>query len=204
MVRRCLQGAVPARRRATRGGGPKPQHQVRGVVPVSDFLTAPAQNACAEIAFDPRRSVLRSPAPLLQRGLGFCVEIIQSQWAAGIGESPTPAAPVAGQVAVAVVGLCHFWGSELLYVPPEPGQEYRHNDLLDPVWNMFDLAPEGGARVPLSPQLRRAGLGRLGFSPETSALFPPAAPSAIWAAGLRHGRSATRANAQRTALDQDP
>ena len=31
----------------------------------------------------------------------------------------------------------------LLYVPPEPGQEYRHNDLLDPVWNMLDLAPEG-------------------------------------------------------------
>jgi predicted dithiol-disulfide oxidoreductase (DUF899 family) len=37
----------------------------------------------------------------------------------------------------------HFWGSELLYVPPEPGQEYRHNDLLDPVWNVFDVAPEG-------------------------------------------------------------
>ena len=40
-------------------------------------------------------------------------------------------------------GIRHFWGSELLYVPPEPGQEYRHNDLLDPVWNMFDLTPEG-------------------------------------------------------------
>jgi predicted dithiol-disulfide oxidoreductase (DUF899 family) len=37
----------------------------------------------------------------------------------------------------------HFWGSELLYVPPEPGQEYRHNDLLDPVWTLFDLVPEG-------------------------------------------------------------
>lgn len=37
----------------------------------------------------------------------------------------------------------HFWASELLYVPAEPGQEYRHNDLLDPVWNMFDVAPEG-------------------------------------------------------------
>lgn len=37
----------------------------------------------------------------------------------------------------------HFWGSELLYVPPEPGQEYRHNDLLDPVWNMLDVTPEG-------------------------------------------------------------
>jgi predicted dithiol-disulfide oxidoreductase (DUF899 family) len=37
----------------------------------------------------------------------------------------------------------HFWGSELLYVPPEPGQEYRHNDALDALWNMLDLAPEG-------------------------------------------------------------
>lgn len=37
----------------------------------------------------------------------------------------------------------HFWGCELLYVPPEPGQEYRHNDLLDPLWNMLDLLPEG-------------------------------------------------------------
>ena len=37
----------------------------------------------------------------------------------------------------------HFWGSELLYAPPEPGQQYRHNDLLDPVWNLFDVTPEG-------------------------------------------------------------
>jgi predicted dithiol-disulfide oxidoreductase (DUF899 family) len=37
----------------------------------------------------------------------------------------------------------HFWGCELLYVPPEPGQEYRHNDLLNPLWNMFDVLPEG-------------------------------------------------------------
>ncbi len=37
----------------------------------------------------------------------------------------------------------HFWGSELLYVPPEAGQHYRHNDLLDPLWNMLDLAPAG-------------------------------------------------------------
>jgi predicted dithiol-disulfide oxidoreductase (DUF899 family) len=37
----------------------------------------------------------------------------------------------------------HFWGCETLYVPAEPGQEYRHNDLLDPLWNMLDLSPEG-------------------------------------------------------------
>jgi predicted dithiol-disulfide oxidoreductase (DUF899 family) len=37
----------------------------------------------------------------------------------------------------------HTWGSEILYVPPEPGQDYRHNDLLDPLWNMLDVTPEG-------------------------------------------------------------
>jgi predicted dithiol-disulfide oxidoreductase (DUF899 family) len=37
----------------------------------------------------------------------------------------------------------HFWSSELLYVPAEPGQQYRHNDLLDPLWNLLDTTPEG-------------------------------------------------------------
>jgi predicted dithiol-disulfide oxidoreductase (DUF899 family) len=37
----------------------------------------------------------------------------------------------------------HFWGSELLYVPKEPGQDYRHNDLTDPLWNLLDTTPEG-------------------------------------------------------------
>ena len=45
----------------------------------------------------------------------------------------------------------HFWGSELLYVPPEPGQEYRHNDALDSLWNMLDLTPAG--RGDFEPQL---------------------------------------------------
>ena len=37
----------------------------------------------------------------------------------------------------------HTWGSELLYVPPEPGQQYRSSDSIDPVWNLFDITPEG-------------------------------------------------------------
>lgn len=37
----------------------------------------------------------------------------------------------------------HFWGSELLYVPPVPGPEYRHNDALDSLWNLLDLTPAG-------------------------------------------------------------
>lgn len=48
----------------------------------------------------------------------------------------------------------HFWGSELLYVPPEPGQEYRHNDALDPLWNVFDVTPEG--RGDFQPKLSYA------------------------------------------------
>ena len=37
----------------------------------------------------------------------------------------------------------HFWGSELLYAPPDPGQDPRHAETIDPLWNLFDFAPEG-------------------------------------------------------------
>jgi len=37
----------------------------------------------------------------------------------------------------------HFWGSELLYAPTDPGQTPRHGDTLEPLWNLFDLTPEG-------------------------------------------------------------
>ena len=37
----------------------------------------------------------------------------------------------------------HFWGSELLYAPTEPGQDPRHGDTTDALWNLFDLTPEG-------------------------------------------------------------
>jgi predicted dithiol-disulfide oxidoreductase (DUF899 family) len=37
----------------------------------------------------------------------------------------------------------HFWGSELFYAPSEPGQDPRHVGTIEPVWNIFDLTPEG-------------------------------------------------------------
>jgi predicted dithiol-disulfide oxidoreductase (DUF899 family) len=37
----------------------------------------------------------------------------------------------------------HFWSSELLYAPMDPGQEPRHVGTLEPLWNLFDLTPEG-------------------------------------------------------------
>jgi predicted dithiol-disulfide oxidoreductase (DUF899 family) len=37
----------------------------------------------------------------------------------------------------------HFWGSELFYAPTDAGQDPRHNGTIEPVWNLFDLTPEG-------------------------------------------------------------
>lgn len=37
----------------------------------------------------------------------------------------------------------HFWASELMFVPPDRGQNPRHVDLIWPLWNLFDVAPEG-------------------------------------------------------------
>ncbi len=37
----------------------------------------------------------------------------------------------------------HLWGSELLFEPPDPGEDPRHGDTIDPLWNLFDLTPEG-------------------------------------------------------------
>jgi predicted dithiol-disulfide oxidoreductase (DUF899 family) len=37
----------------------------------------------------------------------------------------------------------HFWGSELLYEPPDPGQDPRHAETIDALWNLFDFTPEG-------------------------------------------------------------
>ncbi len=37
----------------------------------------------------------------------------------------------------------HFWGSELVFAPDDPGQNHRALDLIDPVWGLLDMTPEG-------------------------------------------------------------
>jgi predicted dithiol-disulfide oxidoreductase (DUF899 family) len=37
----------------------------------------------------------------------------------------------------------HFWHSELVLVPPDPGQNQRHVDMIWPLWNLLDFTPEG-------------------------------------------------------------
>lgn len=36
-----------------------------------------------------------------------------------------------------------FWASELMFAPPDPGQDQRAAGTLEPFWNMFDLTPGG-------------------------------------------------------------
>lgn len=38
--------------------------------------------------------------------------------------------------------IWHFWSSELLYAPSDPGEEPRHVGTLEPLWNLLDLTPE--------------------------------------------------------------
>jgi len=40
----------------------------------------------------------------------------------------------------------HFWGSELLYASTDDGEDPRHVGTLEPLWNLFDLTPEGRPR----------------------------------------------------------
>jgi predicted dithiol-disulfide oxidoreductase (DUF899 family) len=37
----------------------------------------------------------------------------------------------------------HFWGSELVFAPDDPGQNHRDIDFADPVWGLLDTTPEG-------------------------------------------------------------
>lgn len=38
---------------------------------------------------------------------------------------------------------CGIHGVRMLYAPTDPDQDPRHADTLEPLWNMFDLTPEG-------------------------------------------------------------
>jgi predicted dithiol-disulfide oxidoreductase (DUF899 family) len=40
-------------------------------------------------------------------------------------------------------GIRHFWSSELFYAARDPGEDPRHLGTLEPLWNLFDLTPEG-------------------------------------------------------------
>jgi predicted dithiol-disulfide oxidoreductase (DUF899 family) len=36
-----------------------------------------------------------------------------------------------------------MWASEMAYGPEDPGQHHRAGDLVDPLWGLLDMTPEG-------------------------------------------------------------
>ncbi|MGH2405934.1 MAG: DUF899 family protein, partial [bacterium] len=39
--------------------------------------------------------------------------------------------------------IFHYYNTELLYANTDNDQDPRHVDLIWPIWNLFDLVPEG-------------------------------------------------------------
>ena len=39
--------------------------------------------------------------------------------------------------------ISHFYNTELMFAPSDPGQDMRHVDTIWPLWNLFDVTPEG-------------------------------------------------------------
>jgi predicted dithiol-disulfide oxidoreductase (DUF899 family) len=39
--------------------------------------------------------------------------------------------------------ITHFWASEMLHAPSDPGQDPRHVDFVWPIWSLFDVTPDG-------------------------------------------------------------
>jgi predicted dithiol-disulfide oxidoreductase (DUF899 family) len=37
----------------------------------------------------------------------------------------------------------HFWNSEMLFATTDEGEDARHVDMIWPLWNMFDMTPDG-------------------------------------------------------------
>ena len=61
----------------------------------------------------------------------------------------------------------HFWGSELLYEPPDPGQDPRHAETIDPAVEPLRLRP-GGPRDRLVPGSELLGGGSISAAPSAA------------------------------------
>ena len=44
-------------------------------------------------------------------------------------------------------GIRHFWSSEMLYAPTDPGQDPRHAGTIEMIWNIFDQKGYGSGSV---------------------------------------------------------
>jgi predicted dithiol-disulfide oxidoreductase (DUF899 family) len=54
---------------------------------------------------------------------------------------PVPIMTVFKRASNGVIRL--HWASELVFEPPDPGQDMRHLGTVEPLWTLFDLTPGG-------------------------------------------------------------
>jgi len=43
--------------------------------------------------------------------------------------------------------IFHSWNTELMFAPPEAGQDFRHVDSIWPLWNLLDVTPAGRGKT---------------------------------------------------------
>lgn len=43
--------------------------------------------------------------------------------------------------------IFHTWNAEMMFAPPESGQDFRHVDSIWPLWNLFDVTPDGRGKT---------------------------------------------------------
>ena len=59
------------------------------------------------------------------------------------GEGPHGQSPIATVFVRRDGKIHHFWSSELMLAPSDPGQDMRHVDFMWPMWSVLDATPEG-------------------------------------------------------------
>lgn len=133
---RRLTEAVAASRRALPPGGTVPENYVFDGVGPNGALT---KITLADL-FEPGKDTLfvynmmfpRSPDEDL--ACPSCTQFLDSF--DGVAEH-------AGQRINVAVVVKTALPNALAHAEPDPGQDQRHGDTIDPLWNLFDLTPEG-------------------------------------------------------------
>ena len=61
--------------------------------------------------------------------------------------------PVANVFKIRNGKIRHSWSSELVFAPPDAGEDMRHVDFMWPMWSIFDTTPDGRGRNWRGPML---------------------------------------------------
>jgi predicted dithiol-disulfide oxidoreductase (DUF899 family) len=121
-------------------------------VALLDQLDGAAEHACqhinlAVVAKAPLKNVLTFAQERGWRRLRLLSSDANTYNRDYLGETPDGAQrPMLNVFHRTAEAIRHSWGSELFYAPTDPGEDPRHVGLLEPVWNLFDLTPEGRPR----------------------------------------------------------